>query len=172
MGFFCFFLYFYGFFRSLECFHDVPDPPAIVFGPGITQNGGMRPHFDQFLIFWTFFGTPWDPLGPLGTPWDHLGPLGTTWDPLGPLGTPWDHLGPLGPLGPRILKGLRAGGPPSGGKKFSKTTPVLKGLRAGGPPSGGKKFSKTTPVFPGVQFSGFFKGLRAGGSSLRGQKKI
>ena len=96
---------FYGRFRGLEWFHDVPDPSGIIFGPGIIQNGGMRVSFDQLLTFLDF-------LGPLGTPWDPLGPLGTTWDPLGPLGTTWD------PLGPRILKGLRAGGPPSGGKNI------------------------------------------------------
>ena len=111
-------------FGGSEMVPDVPDPPAIIFGPGITQNGGMASIFHNLLTFFYFLGPPWVPLGPLGTPWDPLGPLGTTWDHLGPLGTPWDHLGPLGttwdPLGPRILKGLRAGGPPSGGKKILK----------------------------------------------------
>ena len=49
----CIFI-FYGFFRGLEWSHDVPDPPAIVFGPGITQNGGTRADFDNFLSFFDF----------------------------------------------------------------------------------------------------------------------
>ena len=45
------FLFFYGFFRGLEWFHDVPDPSGIIFGPGITQNRGMASIFDQFSTF-------------------------------------------------------------------------------------------------------------------------
>ena len=60
------FIFFYWFFRGLEWSHDVPDPSGIIFGPGITQNGGMKLSFDQCWTFLYFFWTPGDPLGPLG----------------------------------------------------------------------------------------------------------
>ena len=53
---------FYGVFRGLEWFHDVPDPSGIDSGPGIPGNGGLRVrlcHFLGFLDqFWTFWGGP------------------------------------------------------------------------------------------------------------------
>ena len=43
-------------FRGLEWFHDVPDPPGIISGPGITSNRGMASISDQFLSFSDHFG--------------------------------------------------------------------------------------------------------------------
>ena len=48
LGVFIGFLIFYGVFRGLEWFHDVPGPPGMDSGPGIPENGGMRVRLYDF----------------------------------------------------------------------------------------------------------------------------